>query len=141
MEQIVAESMVTDRFNAVLFGAFALGGLLLAAFGIYGVMSFVVAQRTQEIGIRMALGAGRARILRHVVRQGMGTAIAGTIIGSAGALAVFRLMRGVLWGVSAVPPLAFVAVALVLLGAALVACLVPASRAASVDPIVALRQE
>jgi hypothetical protein len=141
MEQIVGESMASDRFNTVLFGSFAAVALLLAAVGIYGVMSFVVAQRTHEIGLRMALGADRGRVVREVLREGMTTAVAGTALGSAGAFFVGRAMRGMLYGVGAVDPMAFSVVAVTLLGAALVACLLPARRAASVDPMVALRQE
>jgi putative ABC transport system permease protein len=141
MEQIVAESLVADRFNTVLFGAFAVVGLLLAAFGIYGVMSFVVSQRTHEIGLRMALGADRPRILRQVVGEGMTTAVIGTVVGSAGAFFVARTMRGIVSGIGDLDPTAFVIVSLLLLGAALLACVVPARRAASVDPMVALRQD
>jgi len=115
--------------------------LLLAAVGIYGVMSFVVGQRTQEIGLRMALGAGRARVFCDVLRDGMTTALLGTVLGSAGAWYVGRLMRGMVYGVGVVDPTAFLVVTLTLLAAALVACVLPARRAASVDPMVALREE
>jgi predicted permease len=141
MDQVVTESMAADRFRTVLFGSFAAVALLLAAVGIYGVMSFVVAQRTREIGLRMALGAARSRVLGQVLREGMTTALVGTGLGSAGAYFVGQAMKGMLYGVGAVDPTAFVVVALTLLGAALVACLVPARRAASLDPMVALRQE
>jgi ABC-type antimicrobial peptide transport system permease subunit len=100
-----------------------------------------VAQRTHEIGLRMALGAGRGRVLWQVLREGLLTALAGTILGSAGAWLVVRALRDIVFGVSAFAPTAFVGVTLVLLAAALVACLVPAARAASVDPMVALRQD
>jgi putative ABC transport system permease protein len=141
MEQIVDLSFVSDRFNTALFGSFAAVALLLAAFGIYGVMSFAVAQRTHEIGLRIALGAGRGRVLWQVLREGMTTALLGTVLGSAGAYFVVRAMHGMVFGVALVAPTAFIVVALALLGAALLACLVPATRAASVDPMVALRQE
>ncbi len=141
MEQVVSESLAADRFYTVFFGAFASVALLLAAVGIYGVMSFVVAQRTHEIGLRMALGAGRRRVLLQVLREGMTTALAGTAVGALGAWFVGRAMRGMVYGVEATDPVLFIAVALVLLGAALVACLVPARRAAAVDPMVALRQD
>ena len=141
MEQIVSESLVADRFNTVLFGGFAVVALLLAAFGIYGVMSFVVSQRSQEIGLRMALGADRPRILRQVVGEGMTTAVIGTLVGSTGAFVVARTMRGIVSGIGELEPTAFVFVSLLLLSAALLACLVPARRAASVDPMAALRQE
>jgi putative ABC transport system permease protein len=141
MEQVVAESLVRDRFNTVLFGSFGLVGLLLAAIGIYGVMSCVVAQRTHEIGLRMALGAGRARILRHIVSEGMITAAIGTVFGSLGAFYAVRSMRGIVPGIDDMEPGAFVLVIATLLGAALVACVVPAAGAASVDPMRALREE
>jgi putative ABC transport system permease protein len=139
MRQVVDASMAGDRFHTLLFGTFALGALLLAAVGIYGVMSFAVAQRKHEIGLRMALGAGRGRVLRDVLRDGMATALLGTVLGAGGAYLVGRLMRGMVYGVGVMDPAALVTVALMLLGAALLACLVPARRAASVDPMVALR--
>jgi predicted permease len=141
MDQLVSESMANTRFNTALFGAFAVVALLLAAFGVYGVMSFVVAQRTHEIGLRMALGAGRARVLRHVLREGMTTALLGTVLGSIGAYFVARAMQRVVYGVGAMDGTAFAVVALTLLVTALAACVIPAGRAASVDPIVALRHE
>ena len=141
LEQIVSESLVRDRFNTVLFGSFAGVGLLLAALGIYGVMSFSVAQRTHEIGLRMALGANRRHILRGIVSEGMTTAGIGTIIGSAGAFYAARTMRGIVSGISHMDPGTYIVVTFTLLVAALFACLVPASRAASVDPMVALRQD
>ena len=141
MEQMVSESLVSNRFNSALFGGFALVALLLAAFGIYGVMSFVVAQRTQEIGVRMALGADRGRILRRVIAEGMRTALAGAAIGSLGAFYAAKTMRGIIAGMTALDPVVFVVIIAPLLFAALVACIVPAVRAASVDPMVALRRE
>ncbi len=141
MDQLVSESMSNARFNTILFSSFAFVALMLAALGIYGVMSFIVARRTHEIGLRMALGADRSRVVRQVLREGLTTALLGTALGSVGAWFVARSMRGMLPGIGATDPTAFVAVAVTLLGAALVACLVPATRAASVDPVVALRQE
>jgi putative ABC transport system permease protein len=141
IEQLVREDMAADRFYTVLFGAFAVVALTLAAVGIYGVMSFVVAQRTQEIGVRMALGAPRARVLAEVLREGMSTALIGTLVGAAGVWFVGQAMRGMIAGVEGVNPIAFAVVASALLASALMACLVPARRAARVDPIVALRQE
>jgi putative ABC transport system permease protein len=141
MAQVVHESLAADRFHTVLFAAFAAVALVLAAVGIYGVMSFVVAQRRQEIGVRMALGAARARVLRDVLREGMTTALIGTIFGAAGAWLIGMAMQGTIHGVEAFDPIALAIVAATLLGSALVACLVPARRAASVDPIVAMRQE
>ena len=141
MEQVVSEALDADRFYTVFFGAFAAVALLLASVGIYGVMSFVVAQRTHEIGLRMALGAARGQVLAQVLREGMTTALIGTAVGAAGAWLVGGLMKGMVHGVESTDPLLFITVALILLGAALVACLVPARRAASVDPMVALRQD
>jgi putative ABC transport system permease protein len=141
MEQVVSETIADDRFNMALFATFAAVALVLAAVGIYGVMTFVVAQRTREIGVRMALGARRGEVLGQVLRDGMKTAMAGLVFGSAGAYFVTQAMRGMLPGAGAVSATAFVGVALTLLGSAFVACLVPARRAASVDPMVVLRQE
>ena len=104
-------------------------------------MSFVVAQRTHEIGLRMALGAGRTRVVREVIREGMITAIVGIVIGTAGAYAVGRAMQGMWYDVGAMDPVAFSAVAVTLFAAAVLACFVPARRAASVDPMAALRQD
>jgi putative ABC transport system permease protein len=141
MDQIVGETMAADTFKTVLFGGFAGVALLLAAVGIYGVMSFVVAQRTHEIGLRMALGAGRRQVLQQILREGMSTALAGVVLGFAGAYFVGRAMQGMWYAVGALDPIAFSIVALVLLASALCACLVPAWRAAAMDPLTALRQE
>jgi putative ABC transport system permease protein len=129
------------RFQAVLFAAFAGIALLLAALGIYGVMSFVVAQRRQEIAIRLALGAERAQVLRLVMREGLTTAAAGTAAGLGGAYAIARLMQGMWDGAARVDPAAFALVLGVLLASAALACFVPARRAASVDPLAALRDQ
>jgi predicted permease len=141
MDQSVDEALAGNRFNAVLFGTFAGVALLLAAVGIYGVMAFTVAQRTHEIGLRMALGAGRGQVLMAILKEGMVTAFIGILLGTIGAYFVGRTLQGMWYGVRAVDPIAFVAVALLLLASALLACLVPARRAASVDPMVALRQD
>jgi predicted permease len=141
MDQVVRESLAGDRFSTTLFGSFAGVALLLAAVGIYGVMSFVVAQRTHEIGLRMALGAGRGRVLWQILQEGIGTALVGILIGSIGAYWVGRAMQGMVYGVGTIDPVAFGVVAVTLLTSSLVACLVPARRAASVDPMTALRQE
>jgi putative ABC transport system permease protein len=141
MEQLVHESMAGDRFTTVLFASFAAVALALAAVGIFGVMSFVVAQRTHDIGLRMALGAGRGRVLAEVLREGMITAFVGVAVGTAGAYGVGRAMQGMVYGVGRFDLPAFAVVVVTLLGAALLACVVPARRAASVDPMVALRQE
>jgi putative ABC transport system permease protein len=141
MERIVAQSVAPDRFRTALFASFGAVGLLLAALGIYGVMSFVVAQRTHEIGLRMALGAERGQVVRQVLMEGMLAALAGIVVGFIGAYFVGRAMQGMWFGVGAVDPVAFGSVAVVLLLSALVACVVPARRAASVDPLIALRQD
>ena len=141
MDQVVHESLAGDRFSTALFGSFAGVALLLAAVGIYGVMSFVVSQRTHEIGLRMALGAGRGACALADPARGIGTALVGIVVGSFGAYWVGRAMQGMVFGVGTIDPVAFTVVALTLLTSSLVACLVPARRAASVDPMTALRQE
>jgi putative ABC transport system permease protein len=141
MEQIIGDAMATDRFNTVLFGSFAAVALLLAAVGIYGVMAFAVAQRTHEIGVRMALGAGRRRVVVQVLREGMTTTVIGVVLGSVGAYYAAHSMQAIVQGVGAVDLTAYIAVTVTLLVAALAACLVPAARAASVDPLIALRRE
>ena len=125
----------------LLLTGFAALALLLAAIGIYGVMSYVVGQRTQEIGIRMALGAQRAHVLRLILSRGVKMALLGAGIGLLAALALSRLIRELLYGISPADPLTFAAVALLLLFIALLACYLPARRAASVDPTLALRCE
>ncbi len=139
MEQLVYERLAFDRFQAVLFGSFAGVALVLAVLGIYGVMSFTVVQRTHEIGLRMALGAGRDQVLRQILREGLATALIGIGIGTVGSYLVGRAMRGMLFGVEAIDPLAFAIVSSLLFSAAILACFIPAMRAASVDPMTALR--
>jgi putative ABC transport system permease protein len=141
VEQMFSDSLVDNRFTSALFGSFAVIALLLAAFGIYGVMSFAVAQRTQEIGLRMALGANRSGILRRTASEGMLTVALGTAIGSVGAFYSATALRGIIPGMLHLEPLVFVSVTATLLFAAFIACLVPAARAASVDPLIALRRE
>jgi predicted permease len=141
MEQLIDESKSNDRFTTALFASFAAVALVLAAFGIYGVMAFAVAQRTHEIGLRMALGAGRGQVLGGILKEGLITALIGVVLGSGGAYLVGRAMQGMLYDIGAFDPLAFSVVAATLLACAILACLVPARRAASVDPMVALRSE
>ncbi len=141
MEQIVDQSKSGDRFTTALFASFAAVALVLAAFGIYGVMAFAVAQRTHEIGLRMALGAGRSQVLGQILKEGMITALVGVVLGSGGAYLVGRGMQSMLYQIGTFDPLAFAAVSMTLLGCAALACWVPARRAASVDPMVALREE
>ena len=115
--------------------------LVLAAIGIYGVMSFVVAQRSHEVGLRMALGADRSQVVRLVMKEGMRTALLGTALGFVGAFFVGRAMQGMWYGVSPLDLGRFGAIALTLVATALLACYVPARRAATVDPVVALREQ
>jgi putative ABC transport system permease protein len=140
MNDVVANSLGTRRVSMQLFAVFACAALLLAALGIYGVMAYSVTQRTQEIGIRMALGAQRSDVLALVIRQGMTLTVTGVIVGLAGAFALTRLMANLLFGVAAIDPLTFVAIPLLLLFVALVACYLPARRAARLNPTVALAQ-
>jgi len=141
MDQIVSASIADRRFSMLLLGIFAGLALLLAAVGIYGVISYTVAQRTREIGIRMALGAGRGEVLKVIVAQGMLPVLAGLAIGLPASLALTRLMAGMLYGVNAGDPGTLIGVALVLAAVALIATLVPAGRAVRVPPVVALRYE
>ncbi len=141
MDHLLEESLGGERFGAALFGGFAFIALCLAALGIYGVMSFAVAQRTHEIGLRMALGAGEGQVLGLILREGMTLGLIGLLIGLAGSYGIGRLMRGMWYGIGAMDPAAFSVVAIVLMLSALLACYVPARRATQVDPMAALRQD
>jgi predicted permease len=141
MEQIISDSLASQRFSMSVFGIFALLALGLASVGIYGVVSYLAGQRTQEIGIRMALGAKQRDVLRMVLRDGMKLTLAGVFIGCVASLGLTRWIAGLLFGVSATDPLTFIVVALVLAIVALAACYIPARRAMRVDPMVALRYE
>jgi predicted permease len=141
MEKTVADSISSKRFTMVLLGAFAALALLLASIGIYGVLSYMVGQRTKEIGVRMALGAQRFDVLRMVLRDGARMTLVGVIIGLIGAFGLTRLMASMLFGVRPTDPITFVGVAVLLSAIALLACYVPARRAMKVDPMEALRHE
>jgi len=141
MNERLADVVAQPRFQTLLLGLFGLVALALVIAGIYGVVSYSVAQRTHEIGVRVALGAGRRDVLRLVVGQGMKPVLAGLAIGLAGALALTRLMKALLFGVSSSDPLTFGSIALLLALVALLACWIPARRATRVNPIIALRQE
>jgi predicted permease len=141
MEQRLANSMAVRRNGMLLFGVFAAIALIIAAIGIYGVISYSVGQRTREIGVRMALGAERRDVLKLVLKQGLKLISAGVTIGLIASLALTRLMRNLLFEVSATDPPTFVVIALILIIAAVLACWVPARRATKVDPVVALRKD
>ena len=140
MDDVVMNSLGTRRVSMQLFAVFAGAALLLAALGIYGVMAYSVTQRTHEIGIRMALGAQKSDVLGLVIRQGMTLSVIGVVVGIVGAFALTRLIASLLFGVEATDPLTFLAIPLLLLFVALVACYLPARRAARLDPKIALAQ-
>ena len=141
MERLVDKSVAPRRFNMLLLGVFALVGLVLAAVGLYGVISYTVTQRTRELGVRMAMGARRADVLRLVVGEGVKLTLIGAMLGLAGALALTRLMKSLLFGVSSTDPLTFIAIPALLFGVAFLACWIPAWQATKVDPMVALRYD
>jgi predicted permease len=141
LDEIITRSLAARRFSMILLGIFAALALVLSCVGIYGVISYLVGQRTHEIGIRMALGAQRRDVLRLILGQGAKMALIGVAVGVAGSLALTRLMSKLLFGVSVYDPITFLAVAALLILVALAACYIPARRAMRVDPMVALRYE
>jgi putative ABC transport system permease protein len=141
MDQVLAASVARERFQMLLLALFATLALVLACIGLYGVISYAVVQRTHEIGVRIALGAQSADVLRLVINQGMLLTLIGLVIGIAGAFAVTRVMTEMLFGVTATDPLTFAGVPLLLVAIAFLACYIPARRATKVDPLVALRYE
>ncbi len=141
MEQLVSRSVAGQRFNLILLGLFAALGLLLTAVGIYGVMAYSVSQRTREIGLMIALGAQPRNVLKLIMKQGITLALVGVVIGLVASFALTRVIKSLLFNVSATDALTFVAVSLTLTSVALLACWIPARRATKVDPLVALRHE
>ena len=140
-DEAIANSLGTRRVSMQLFTVFAIAALVLAALGIYGVVAYSVTQRTQEIGIRMALGAQKSDVLRLVVRQGMTLTLIGVIAGLIGAFALTRAIASLLFGVAASDPVTFIAIALLLVFVAFIACYLPARRAAKLDPVIALNRQ
>ena len=141
MEQAISRSLFDRRFTLTLLGIFAGAALGLAVIGLYGVMAYAVTQRTHEIGVRMALGAGRRDVLRLIAGQGLKLVLMGLGLGLVGALALTRFLKTLLFGVSPTDPLTFALIAILLTAVAMLACWIPARRATKVDPLVALRHE
>jgi ABC-type antimicrobial peptide transport system permease subunit len=141
MPELVAATVAPQRFNLLMLGLFAGLSLLLAMIGIYSVMAYAVTQRRHEIGLRFALGAQRRDVMRLVVGQGMRLTLIGIALGLAGSFALTRLMSSLLYGVTATDPITFIMVSAILSAAAFAACYLPARRAATIDPMVALRSE
>jgi putative ABC transport system permease protein len=141
MEERLSDSVAPQRFNTILLGLFAIVALALSATGILGLMSYTVAERTHEIGVRVALGAQRSDILKLIVFRGMLLTVCGVVLGSIAALLLTRLMSGLLFGVSPTDPLTFGSIAALLVIVALAGCYFPARRAMKVDPLIALRYE
>jgi putative ABC transport system permease protein len=141
MNEVIAGTLASQRFSMILLDAFAAAALLLASVGLYGVISYLVGQRTQEIGVRLALGAQRRDVARLVVSQGMKMALSGVALGLLASLGLTRLLAEMLYGVSATDPATFAVITSLLVMVALLACYLPARRATKVDPLVALRHE
>jgi putative ABC transport system permease protein len=141
MEGILSDSVAQQRLSMLLLTFFAILALILAGIGVYGVMSHSVGQRTQEMGVRMALGARSLDVLKMILGEGMALAAIGILIGSFVAIGLARLMAGMLFGIEAYDPATFIAIVLVLAAVAFLACYVPARRATQVDAVVALRCE
>ena len=140
MERL-SDSFGSRRFNLYLFGLFAIVALVLAAIGLFGVMAYLVSQRTREIGVRLALGAPRAEVFRLIIGRGVALAAAGAMLGVVGATWLTRLMEGLLFSVSRTDPVTFAAVPIAMVAVAVLACYVPARRAMKVNPVIALRAE
>jgi putative ABC transport system permease protein len=138
---VYSASLGSRRFNVILIGFFGITALVLATTGVFGVMAYAVSRRTQEIGVRVALGAATGNILRMIIGQGLRTIFIGVLIGITGSLALTQTVQSLLFGVTATDPPTFGEVTLLLIGAALLACYIPARLASNVDPVVALRYE
>ena len=141
LNQVISDSLAERQFSMIVLGVFAAVALLLSTLGIYGVISYLVGQRAHELGIRLALGAGRMDIMRLVLSHGMKMAIAGVVIGLVAAFGLTRLMASMLFGVRPTDPATFAIIASVLIVVAFLACYLPARRATKVDPLTALRSE
>jgi ABC-type antimicrobial peptide transport system permease subunit len=141
MDLVISESTARQNFNMLLLTIFAGLALLLAAIGIYGLMSYSVEQRLQELGIRMALGAGGVDMMKLVVGQGMKLTVIGALIGLAAAFGLTRVLASLLFGVKTSDPFTYAVVALILCAVALIACFIPALRTTKIDPVIALRYE
>ena len=141
MDDLITSSLKRPRFNLVLVAIFATTALLLAAVGLYGVMSFLVEQQTREIGIRSALGAKRSHILKLVIGRGVAMAFIGIVLGVVASVGLTRFLVGLLYGVNTVDPLTFIGISVLLLIVSALACYIPARRATKLDPLVALRYE